>query len=441
MNQLSVFNATQTQVLVYYIFVFISFCFFAYHYRKEGFFLLVILLFFNGLFGFLGKDAQNIYRIVITLSTVYWVFKFGLFKYISGTAVILSSVFFTVTFLATSILNDDYLQITFSQYSRFFILFSLFFILLIQRHNNELRESLDKLIFQLFILQIALSLVKFFIMGTTESIVGSIASQGGAIATILPVLGLFFIWYKKAGDLQRNDWIFITGLMFIGFVSLKRAIWFIFPILLAFLLFYVPKKMIPVRIIAISVIAIPLIFYLGVRINPTLNEEHKIWGRFDINYAFNYATDYSFGEEEVEGFGRGGATLMLLRNLVEGDLKNSDWLGYGLRKMYATDYSEFADLGFGISSKGAATGVFQTMVSNGYIGIASVIWFAVSMILFTRNRRLRFLLLGYFLWEYFFYTGMSLREPALSFILIYIVLFSPRELARIREPQSSITIK
>jgi hypothetical protein len=426
MNQLAVAGASGSQILVYYIFVFISFCYFAYRYRRDPFQLLIILLFFNGLFGFLGKNVQNIYRIVITLMTIYWVLKFKLIKYLKGKSVIVSSTFFTITFLATAFLNGDYIQIIFSQYSRYFILFSLFFILVNQRENFEFKETLDSLIYRLLILQILLSAIKYLIMGTTESIVGSIASQGGAIATLLPVLGLFFIWYKKNGHFDRNDWIFIIGLMFIGFESIKRAIWFIFPVLLTLLIFYVPKRRIPLRVSVISIISIPMIFYLGVRMNPTLNPENKFWGTFNWDYVFNYARGYSFGEgdENVEAYGRGGATLMVYNNLINGEFKKSDFLGYGLRSMYATDYNEFADLGFGISGKGAATGVFQTMVTNGYLGILAVLWSMISMLLFTRNRRLRLVILCYFFWEYFFYTGMSMREPALSFLLIYVVMES-----------------
>jgi hypothetical protein len=381
------------------------------------------------LFGFFGKDAQNIYRIVLVIMTLYWFIQMGLLAKIKGTGVLISSVFFTVTFLSTSLINDDYFQITFSQYSRYFILFSLFFILLKHQDNLKFKYSLENLIYRLLILQIVLSLGKYIIMGPTESIVGSIASLGGAIASTLPLLGLLFIWYKKAGIFERKDWIFIAGLMFIGFESYKRAIWFIMPVMLALLMFYVPKRKISLKLGLITLAAIPLIFYFGVRLNYTLNKEHKIWGSFDLNYAINYATAYSFGEQDNQekGFGRGGATLLLWNNLINGDLKKQDWLGYGLRSIYATDYQEFSRLGFDISGKGAATGIYQTMISNGYIGILATLWFAISLLMYTKNRRLKFVLIGFFCWEYFFYTGMLLREPALSFLFIYVVIFSPKK--------------
>lgn len=420
---------TKGQFGIYYLLVFLSLVYLLYTYRKQKFFLLIILLFYNGLFGFLGKDAQNVYRIVLVIITLYWIIRLNLFNKLEGRGVLISSIFFTVTFLSTSFISDDYFQITFSQYSRYFILFSLFFILLKNRENVLLKDSLDNLIYKLLLLQVLLTLAKFFIIGLNESVVGSIASQGGAIATSLPILGLFFIWYNKKGVFERKDWIIIIGLLFIGFISGKRAVWFIFPVILALLMFYVPRRKIPGKLTLISLVTIPLVFYLGIRLNPTLNKEQKIWGSFDLVYAINYAETYSFGEQDIEerGSGRGSATLLLFDNFVNGTLQKTDWIGYGLKSIYATDYVEFSELGFGISGKGAATGVFQTMVSNGYIGILATLWFALSMLLYTKNRRLRIVLIGFFFWEYFFYTGIALREPALSFLLIYIVLFSPKK--------------
>jgi hypothetical protein len=276
------------------------------------------------------------------------------------------------------------------------------------------------------LIQILLSIAKLIIIGPAESIVGSIASQGGAIATSLPMLGFMFIWLKKQGKLERNDWLVTLGLASIGFVSLKRAIWFIMPILIGLLMFYVPKRKIPNRVAILASLAIPLVFYFGIRLNPTLNKERKIWGSFDPGFALNYAKVYSFGENEQseKGVGRGGATILLIEKFVNFDFNEKEWTGYGLRFIYAANYNEFQDLNLGINHIGSATGAFQTMVSNGYIGIIAILWFALSILLKTQNRRLRYVLVGFFCWEYFFYTGSVLREMSLSFLLIYLVLFS-----------------
>jgi hypothetical protein len=264
-----------------------------------------------------------------------------------------------------------------------------------------------------------------------ESIVGSLAFSGGSYGVTFPLLAFIFIWLYRKGNFSRKDWVFIVGLIFIGFVNYKRAIWFIMPIVIGLFMFYVQKKKVPQSLILLSVVLIPLIFYLGVRLNPTLNKEEKVWGSFDLGYAMDYTREYSFGKDEPysatkTGVGRGGASINLFRNLLEGDLKKEDWLGYGLTLMYVdapTDDQYLKDL-LNINSIGSATGFIQSYVVFGLIGVVVTLLFVFSFVLQIKNRRILIVLAGIFLWEYFFYTGSILREPALSFLLIYVILYS-----------------
>jgi hypothetical protein len=421
--------ASGRQTRIYYLFVLLSLIYVLVKYRKQRLSILFILLFFNGLFAFYGKNLQNTYRIILVMFTLYWLYSSKAFIKINADFIVISFGVFTFTFLYTSYLNGDYFFIIFSQYSRYFILFALFLILKKYTQNVESFSLwLEKLVYDLLIIQIVLTIIKFLFVGLSESIVGSIASQGGAIATVLPIMGFVFIWLKKKGDFENRDWIFVLGLVFIGFVSLKRAIWFIMPVIIGLVMFYIPQKRIPFKVAFLSLVAVPLVFYIGVRLSPSLNKEGTLGGRFDLNYAFNYARNYMFGtsEDDQTSHGRGGATLLVYDKLVNGEVSDKDWLGHGLRFMFATDYGEFNELDLGIDSKGAASGFFQTMITNGYIGILSLVLFAFSLILKTKNKRLRFVLILIFCWEYFFYTGMILREPAISFLLIYIIVISPK---------------
>jgi hypothetical protein len=415
-----------SSIKAYYIIVIFSFIYILFKYRKHSFSALIILFFFSGLFSFYGKSLQNAYRIILLILTLYWLLRTKPFKNSHSNRIIISFIFLTITFLFTSYRNGDYLFIIFSQYSRYFILFSMFFILKKYSNDNLFRNRLEKIIYDLLLIQIILSIFKLIIIGPIESIVGSVASQGGAIATSVPMLGFMFIWVKKKGRLEQNDWVFIIGLIFIGFLSVKRAIWFMMPVIVSLLMFYVPKRRVPNKVILYSVLAVPLIFYLGVRLNPSLNREEKIWGSFDPEYAINYAQVYSFGEKDQKekGTGRGGATLLLFNKFINSDINDKEWTGYGLRFIYATNYTEFNELNLGINHLGSATGAFQTMVSNGYLGILALVWFITSMLLRAPNKRLRIVLIFFFCWEYFFYTGILIRELSLSFMLIYIVLFS-----------------
>lgn len=413
-------------VKFYYLIVLVALIFLLIKYRKNRFSILIILIFFNGLVAFYGKNLQNAYRILLLLLTIYWLFRTDPFRHTNYSNIIISFIFFSLTFLYTSFYNQDYFFIIFSQYSRYFILFSLFFVLNKYCQNKSFRDWLEKLIYDLLLIQIILSVAKIILIGLKESIVGSVGSQGGALATSLPMMGFLFIWIRKKGKLDRDDWIFTLGLAFIGFMSLKRAIWFIMPVLISMLMFYVPKRKIPTKAVFLSIIIVPLFFYFGVRLNPFLNKEGEIWGSFDPGYAVNFAKVYSFGDKDQaeKGSGRGGAALLLFDNFFKFDFNQKDLTGYGLRFIYATDYEAFEEMNLGVSNLGSATGAFQTKVSNGYLGIVALVWFVVSILLKIKNRRLKYVVFVFLFWEYFFYTGIIIRELSLSFLLIYVVLFS-----------------
>ena len=429
------------QIRLYYLFVFLSFIHLLVKFRNIRLSLFIILLFYNGLFSFISKDFQNIFKIILTIISCYYLINTKLLSTFKQTKfVLLSFIIFSISFFYSSFVNGDYFLITFSQYSRYFVLFSLFVILYANRDEEDLKHNLENVLFQVLLIQIVLSVIKYMIMGSVESIVGSIGSQGGAIATSLPVLAFMFLWIKKNGRFHSKEWWVIVGFMFIGFASLKRAIWFVMPVIVLLFMFYIPKRRIPLNTLLLSFVLAPLIFYIGVRFDRSLNKEGIIGGSFDPRYAFNYAKTYMFGTEgsEKSGTGRGGATILLFNKYKENDLTQKDWVGFGLRFIYATNYDEFQDLNFGISTKGAATGIFQSYVSGGFLGIIAIILFAISILIKTKSKRLKYVLITFFFWEYLFYTGIIIREYALSFLLIYIILFSKNELEKIsNQPNTS----
>lgn len=421
----------KSQLLIYYFFVFISFIYLLYKFRSNSFYILTVFIFNNGLFAFFGKDIWNIYKILLLVMSVFFVYKYKLFTIPKTILLKVAFFLFTLVFVLSAIVNNDYFLIIFSQFSRYFIAFVVVLFVYKFRDNETFSSEITLLIFNVLSVQVFLSIIKFITMGPTESYVGSVSEQGGAMATSLPMLGFIYVWLRKKGQLSGKDWIFIAGLMFIGFVSLKRAIWFIMPVLFALFLVYVPGKRLTSRMLLFGTLGTFIIFYLGVRFNPTLNKEKIIGGSFDLNYVVDYARNYNFGEDDSDKTsGRGNAALFIYEKVTSFSIREEEWLGYGLRYMFATDYEEFAELDLNITNKGSATGIFQTLVSNGFLGILATLFFSLSMLSFTRNPRITIVLLGLFLWEYIFYTGVILREPSLSFLLIYVIIFSPVSLNR-----------
>ena len=195
-------------------------------------------------------------------------------------------------------------------------------------------------------------------------------------------------------------------------------------------------------------------FYFGARLTPTLNPDHKVWGSFDLEYMFDYAGIYQFGEEgmtapveqpvqlssvggklsttgPIDAEGRGGATIALVELLFSDyPLQKGDIWGIGFSNMYSTDYLAFAKLPLTISldHKGSATGLFQSYVTTGYVGIFTTILFCFLPFFFIRHRRLRWVLLGIVAWEYFMYTGIIFRTPAFMAVFLFVLFYSNQQM-------------
>jgi hypothetical protein len=327
-------------------------------------------------------------------------------------------------------MNQNNVILILSQYGKFLSPFILFFILKNQLEKKpEAFMKISILLLMLLTFQIFLSFIKLTTIGIVETTVGSIVYLGGGPATIIPILGFIFIWMIRRGRLSKKDWYFIILLIFIAFMSVKRSIWFVMPIIILLFLFYVPKRKLPLRLAWILPL-LPILFYLGVRLNPTLNKEQKMWGSFDLDFVSNYAQKYTFGDankigsDKKLGQGRGGATMLLLTKLNNTEnLTWQDLFGYGLEELVTKDYDNFNENKYGVNSKGAVTGFFNTYISFGFLGVAIFLIYAFSLINYVKNKRIKYVIIGLFIWEYFFYIGMIFSTQAVCILFIYIILY------------------
>lgn len=431
-KELDIYNTSVDQIVTYYLFVIVCFICILWKYRGSNFAIYVVLLFFPSLAIFFGSTANNVYKILVLLITLFWFHKTRCLNLVKNYKYVFTSFgLFSAAFFFSAYINGDYFSITFSQFSRFIEIFCLLHIFIRLRNNAHINVILGRLIYDILLIQILLSTIKFFVMGQKEGLVGTIAGQGGASATALPILGFIFLWLRKNGALHKRDWLVVTGLFLVGFAGAKRAIVFIMPIIVLVCSYYLPNKRITLKTIITSTLVFTLIFYLGIRLTPTLNSERSDWGNFDLGYTLEYAHNYMFSTDDSryanEVRGRGSVTIYLLDKIVTAENINAeDWFGYGMRFIYATDYEEFANLGFDVLHKGSATGFFQGLVANGLIGILMFLAFVFSILFLTPNKRLRKVLFGIFIWEYFFYTGVLFRILPLSFLVLYFVVFSQK---------------
>lgn len=430
-----VWFATLPQLLILYFIELITLIYLWKKYRKSKLFILVILLFYPAIFAFLGKNFTDIYRI-ITLGLTLWIsFTWNVFSNFKkgDWPFTLFFVVFSLFYGYSSFVNNDNWSIILSQFSRYIIAYCLWFIV-----RKELYKKSDKIeyfrnfTYDLILMQIVISISKLLIFQgrQIESIVGSISHIGGAPGTVLPILGFVVLWFYNKGNFEKKDWLFVLGLMLIGFLAGKRAIWFIMPLVVIGFLIYVPRLKMN-KGIMYAIILSPLALYLGFRLTPTLNPENKVWGSFDIEYALDYADKYQFGDENAKktnvAQGRGGATIALWEKLVDNSqLSEQDFLGLGFSTMYASDYESFGkqNSGVSINHKGSATGVFQTYITLGYIGILTTVLFLFSIVWKIKMKRIRWVILAMVAWEYFMYTGIIFRTPAFMFLIVYFVHYA-----------------
>lgn len=163
----------------------------------------------------------------------------------------------------------------------------------------------------LFLIQIPAALVKLAIfrnVNTEGGGIGTIHMQEGSLSTILPMFAIGFVlsayFYKK-----KTIYLFIVlGFVAFGIINSKRAIIFFIP-LIYFIVQYLHTKranannfeFIRKNIfskLALTVGLACITFYAIARINPTLNPDRKIGGRFDLNYIMNFSNDYTSASKD-----------------------------------------------------------------------------------------------------------------------------------------------
>ena len=420
------------RVSLYYFVVLLTFLYITYKNRESSLKVFIILCFYSGLASFYGKAIENPYKIIVVILSIYFLLKRNSLSGLTRRERLffLTFILFSISFLYSAIINGDYFNLVFSQYGKYVTPVCLFFVFnRVLLKNPGTFINLKDLFFSLLTIQILLSVVKIPTIGLQETIVGSIAYLGGGQATMVPVLGFILVWLHKQGNINRKDWIYIALLLFIGFASLKRAIWFIMPFIIFLFLYYVPKKL-KVSHLIYFLPLIPLVFYAGVRLSPTLNKEGKLWGTYDLQYALDYVQKYTFGKtskiSDIQlGTGRGGATFLLWKKLFNSEpFSSNDYWGTGLREVYTTDYDQFNDDKYGVNSKGSVTGVFQSYISSGYVGVIVTILLIISVLGLIKEPRIRITLALLVFWDYLFYSGLILRSQVLFILLFYIIIYS-----------------
>ena len=396
---------TQNTILIYNLVLLVGFIWFCIRYKGNGLALLIIFLFFAGIFADLGgKNVFNAHKILTFIWAVFLFNRYNSFSQFKYFKLLVNSFIVFVLYFTISalLINGDNFLLVFAQLSKYVIPLLLFFVMTKQKRENLLK--LNKLFGLLIIVQILFNVAKLLVVGHIyEGLVGSITGvAGGGAGTSLPLLGLCWLALNTNMTVTNRKSIFlILGFLFIGFMTGKRAIWFIFPILFIILSIYVCKNQY-FKKIAVIILLLPLLIYAGFRLIPTLNPDNNVWGSFDPEYAWNYAVKYSTGKESdsnkiQEGYGRIGALTLVWNKITNRDSYTKNTLfGYGCEYINAADakYYSNSNYYFGIRGRGSVTGILMLFFSIGLFGVIFFLLYFLQLFAHVRYSRLKWTIIG-----------------------------------------------
>lgn len=405
---------------LYYLIISIVGILFFVFMKKDKLSVLLFLIFFGGVFAYWGELIDNTYKLVLVGLTLLLFFD-KTTKYFNTKSLIIF-FFFSGVFFISVYTNKNPILYSFSQYSKYLVPFLLSTYIFNNLQTIESNEFYLRFVLKLILLQVIFSFVKLFTIGFSESVVGSAAFMGGNPATFLPVLGLFIIYSISNGHLDKKNIVFLGSMLFISIMSFKRIIWFIYPIIFITLNYLWGNT----RYFKYLVVLAPIIFYLGVRLNPTLNKENKIWGSFDLDYAINYAMEYSgISRTQMAGdifIGRFAGNLQMLKFVGNNFSQFKTWFGYGPKAIYGMPYYEYQKTNWpwNIKHKGSLTGAARFLIAYGLFGVTFYLMLFSAIFYQNKNKKFSTFLIILFVVEFLFYLDTFI----LTFLMIPLILLS-----------------
>lgn len=427
---------------IYFTFVFIGML---YAFKKVGInkkSVLIVLIFWHGLFQFLGTitgiDIDNLYKIllVLYLMTLTWN-RILLFSTKSDRKVNIAFLLFAISFWFTFYLRRGGIVTILSQFAfKYGFVFLLYHYLKDILGNNHKREYVKFVILQVLYIQIILSIIKIVLFGFGyEPIVGSISAKGAGTAVVIPIISIIFFWLINDGKFTRKEWIIALLIFVISVASGKRQPIVFFPLVLFALFTYVKSNVKFISLIKYLPI-IFLVFFLGVRFTPSVNPEQKVWGSFDLSYVKDYALRYYFGTSNTDiifsdqyiNQGRGGGFVYYFQP-SRLTLNSIDELlfGKGRYEVATGAFGRFTATGrsdYGLEHSGLMGEAGAMLYSFGYVGTLFMVLLAVFIISKMENKKLALVLLLYYFWDFLFYYNQVIYSNQSALIVTFIVFYS-----------------
>ena len=392
---------------------------------KFSYLSLIIILLFNQGFIILFDPANRLSKIIFTGLSVLMLFMGNSYRMTNEyKAVFFSFVPFTAFFYFNYIFYENSMIWASYQYYKYFVPVVMFFAIRGLSLNASRLDYFSNLIIKLLWFQIAFSVVKIVLIGLRENITGSIADTGGGIGVGYATIGLVLYWVTKNKKIAGRDWWFVLMVLLIPIASNKRAIWFVYPILLALIMLGATNRM-RIRNIALVLIALPLLVYFGFRLNPTLNPDRKLWGRFDPEYTINYALSYSGVSEDKRNAelaqGRWGAATAIVSYVVSNPFYSENLIGNSHNRRGKADTESFWAEDYGMEEKTGISSIGKMLIAMGWPATLLIVIAFVSMTFVIKDNRVRNIILFILLWDLLFYSGSFINSTFQSILYVLVI--------------------
>lgn len=418
---------------LYLIFIIISAVLFLHKFKLNKYSVLLLLIFWQGMFQTITGPFYNGFKVAV-VAYIFLLFAERMFSISRRqVGVIIAFVLFSLVYwFSFYFFGRGALGYIFSQYLyKLSMPFLLFIGLRDIEYDSNLRDTLAAMLLHAVFAQVYLSVIKILILGFWhEAIVGSLASWGGGPAVVFPLVSLFFYWVVKQGELKSKDWLVLVSFFIISVASAKRAPVMLFPFFIGLLLLSNSRSWLKPGSILLGAVLAAIIFYLGVRINKTLNPDNRTWGRFDLEYVIDYSLYYSFGSTDTgllfgdyyESQGRGGSLFLMgspskigLRNTMEILIGKS----YDVSKLRSSKHGDW-----GFEHEGLVGSVVQSLYQMGYLGTVFMILFCLGMIWTMKDKRLRSVILLFYTWDLLLYANLVFYDRPTAFLMIFTIHYA-----------------
>jgi hypothetical protein len=178
-----------------------------------------------------------------------------------------------------------------------------YFLIVYNERDLRLLEMVSRAVVYLIAAQIPAFLIKLALVGTTEDYIGTLAAREGSVTTIFVLIPSAFFFARYLWTQENRNLLFISVFLLLSQINEKRAVLLYAPIL--FLSMYLlhlycnRTRMNRAFVQSAAVLAVLPIFVISIAvINPTLNPEGRVGGRFDPAFIKQYVLKYNFGQGE-----------------------------------------------------------------------------------------------------------------------------------------------